>query len=197
MGMRLIGSLVTGSTEESVTIELARRLSSQRQVTVPESSAKDIEFSFNTDMQRTGDFSVTLSMKNTSDESRLVDVHISALSCKYTGIANADIKDTSTATVLEPNARKCLHDCVILPSDYRESGTVVSFSAPFSLVSLPLFSLLSSSFFLPFTPSHFLPPLFSISLYSFSLLPSSPLPPLSPSLTSSLLPPAPSVMVKR
>ena len=74
---------------------------------MPEPSANDIEFSFNTDMQRTGDFSVNLSMKNTSSESRLVDVHVSALSCKYTGIPNADIKDTSTATVLEPNARKC------------------------------------------------------------------------------------------
>ena len=75
-------------------------------MTVPQPSAKDIDFSINADMQRTGDFNVTLTMKNTSGESRLVDVHISALSCKYTGIANADIKDTCTATVLEPNARK-------------------------------------------------------------------------------------------
>lgn len=74
---------------------------------MPEPSAKDIEFSLNIDMQRTGDLSVNLTMKNTSDESRLADVHLSALSCKYTGISNADIKDTSTATVLEPNARKC------------------------------------------------------------------------------------------
>lgn len=94
-----------GSCEESVTLELASRLSSQRTVSVPEPSANDIEFSFNTDMQRTGDFNVNLSMKNTSSESRLVDVHVSALSCKYTGIPNADIKDTSTATVLEPNAQ--------------------------------------------------------------------------------------------
>ena len=95
-----------GSCEESVTLELATRLSSGRTVTVPEPSASDIDFTFNTDMQRTGDFNVNLNMKNTSTESRLVDVHVSALSCKYTGIPNADIKDTCTATVLEPNARK-------------------------------------------------------------------------------------------
>ena len=95
-----------GSCEESVTLELATRLSSGRTVSVAEPSASDIDFTFNTDMQRTGDFNVNLNMKNTSTESRLVDVHVSALSCKYTGIPNADIKDTCTATVLEPNARK-------------------------------------------------------------------------------------------
>ena len=89
-----------------MTLELATRLSSGRTVSVAEPSASDIEFTFNTDMQRTGDFNVNLNMKNTSTESRLVDVHVSALSCKYTGISNADIKDTCTATVLEPNARK-------------------------------------------------------------------------------------------
>ena len=104
--IKLTGTFLTGCTEESVTLELANRLSSKRRVIVPEPSAKDIDFSINADMQRTGDFNVTLTMKNTSDASRLVDVHISALSCKYTGIANADIKDTCTATVLEPNARK-------------------------------------------------------------------------------------------
>ena len=93
----------TGSEEAAVSLELAKKLCTRRVLTIQQPVAEDVNFSFSADIQRTGDFTVYLTAKNTSSESRLVDVHVSTLACRYTGIPSSDIKDTSTAAVLEPN----------------------------------------------------------------------------------------------
>lgn len=90
--------------EREVTAELARQLSSRRKPQVEQPTVSDVDFNLTTDMQRNGDFSSVMKIKNTSPESRKVDVHLSALSCRYTGISTSELKDTSSATVLEPNA---------------------------------------------------------------------------------------------
>ncbi|XP_053402741.1 hemocyte protein-glutamine gamma-glutamyltransferase-like [Mercenaria mercenaria] len=90
--------------EKDVTAELARKLSYRRIPKVQEPNSLDVEFNMTTDMQRCGNFSAIMKIKNSSDESRKVDVHMSALSCRYTGIPTTELKDTSSATVLEPNA---------------------------------------------------------------------------------------------
>lgn len=89
--------------ESEVTAELARKLSSRINPEIELAKETDVDFDLLIDMQRCGDFNVTLKIKNTAVESRMVDVHLTILSCRYTGIPNAEIKDTSSATVLEPN----------------------------------------------------------------------------------------------
>lgn len=92
-----------------MTLELAKKLSSRHVPTVEEPEANDVTFSLTTDMQRNGDFNVSLKITNTASSSRTVDVHMSAISCRYTGISNADLKDACTTDVLEPNAGICIH----------------------------------------------------------------------------------------
>ena len=55
-------------------------------------------------MKRCGDFSTVMKIKNTGINSRTVDVHLTALSCRYTGIQTTELKDAYSTTVLEPNA---------------------------------------------------------------------------------------------
>lgn len=90
--------------ERVVTAELVRQLSSRRNVEIEKPTVCDVDFNLTTDMQRNGDFSSVMKIRNTSPESRKIDVHLTALSCRYTGISTSELKDATSATVLEPNA---------------------------------------------------------------------------------------------
>ncbi|XP_052230405.1 protein-glutamine gamma-glutamyltransferase K-like isoform X3 [Dreissena polymorpha] len=92
--------------DKEVTIELARKLSSRRYTDIVNAKSSDVKFSIHTDMQRNGDFNVTLQFSNTSTETRTVDSHITALSCRYTGIATSEMKNESSSIVLEPNTEQ-------------------------------------------------------------------------------------------
>jgi hypothetical protein len=43
-------------------------------------------------------------MKNIGKESRVVDINITAIATKYTGVPSNDLKDSMAANVLEPGA---------------------------------------------------------------------------------------------
>ena len=98
---------VLDSDERNVTLELVRRLSSRRAPETQQSDTKDVEFNIQPDMQRNGDFNVTLKMQNTSSETRNIDVHLNVLSCRYTGISTSELKDTFSALKLEPQESMC------------------------------------------------------------------------------------------
>lgn len=109
--------LLSDTNDREVTLELARKLSTRYIPVIEEPEARDVQFSIATDMQRNGDFNVTLKITNTSSASRTVEVRMSAISCRYTGISNAELKDAHTTDVLEPNAgkeNKCLTEIVFI-----------------------------------------------------------------------------------
>ncbi|XP_052816995.1 protein-glutamine gamma-glutamyltransferase K-like isoform X2 [Mya arenaria] len=90
------------SDDRDVTLELARKLSTRRTTEIDPCDAEDVEFDISADMQRNGDFSIALRVTNAASVPRTVDMHLNALSCRYTGIANSDLKDSSSSSVLEP-----------------------------------------------------------------------------------------------
>ena len=97
-------TFVSDSDERAVTLEISRKLGSRQIPAIEEPDVSDVKFTLTTDMQRNGDFNVALKITNASSSSRTVDVHMSAISCRYTGISNAELKDTCTTDILEPNA---------------------------------------------------------------------------------------------
>ncbi|KAL5022509.1 hypothetical protein ScPMuIL_001664 [Solemya velum] len=64
----------------------------------------DVEFVYKGDSLRTGDVNVCMTMKNTSIDTRVVEVHISAVASRYTGIPVTDLNFTNATNVIEPDS---------------------------------------------------------------------------------------------
>lgn len=73
----------------------------------------DVEFVYKADILRTGDVNVCMTIRNTSSETRVVEVHICAVASRYTGIPVTDLNYTNATNVIEPQSGEEPLSCLV------------------------------------------------------------------------------------
>ncbi|XP_064610806.1 protein-glutamine gamma-glutamyltransferase K-like isoform X2 [Liolophura sinensis] len=91
-----------GSKESKKVLEAAARQCFRRVPPIPDTNSQDVDFQFSGEGHRSGDIGVVLKMRNSSGESRIVDVNMCAVSSMYTGVPLNQIKESVVSTVIEP-----------------------------------------------------------------------------------------------